>query len=263
MEAQYFIFDGIRSVDMDIHIVRIGESGHVQSPYWGSRSVEEHGRVSKRNTSYHYGVSKDPIVFTVQLALLDRHNNPRTWTPEERFKIAKWLVHDDYKEFQASDDLGKIYYAMCVEDSNLFLINSKGYVEITFTTNSPYAWSPLYIDTFDLSNNEERETIIIKNRSNVDNRYMPKIEIELIEGEEFTLTNLSNKGKKFKFTDLKEGEVISVDNENRMVYSSRQININPFKNFNRGWLELVYGSNRIEVEGKCKIRIKMQFPIAQ
>lgn len=263
MESQYFIFDGVRSVDMGVHIVRIEESGFVQSPYWGSRDVEEHGRVQKRNTSYYYNVSKEPIIFTVQLALLDKSGNPREWTPQERFKIAKWLLHDTYKEFQTGDDMGKIYYAMCADGADLSLMNSKGYVEITFTTNSPYAWSPLYIDTFDLSKNNSKETIIIKNGSNVDNRYTPNIEVELIEGTGFTLTNLSNKGRQFKFTDLKEGETVSVDNENRIVYSSSLANINPFKNFNRGWLELVYGDNRIEVEGKCKIRVRMQFPITQ
>lgn len=248
---------------MGISIVRIGEGGFVETPLWGARDVTEQDRLPSRITSYNYGVTKEPIQFTVQLALLDKHNNPREWTSTERFEISRWLLHDTYKEFQISDDLGKVYYAMCTEESNLHLMSGKGYMEVTFKTNSPYAWTRPYIDSFDLSRNESKQIITIANRSNVAKQYLPMVEVELVEGTEFTLKNLSNKGKEFKFTDLKAGEIVSVDNENRMVYSSRNININPFKNFNRGWLELVYGDNQIEVEGKCRIRLKLQFPIAQ
>lgn len=260
MESQYFIFDGIQSKEMNLHIVRIGSSGFVESPYWGGRDIDEELHKNKLTAS-HYSVSKEPIEFTVQLALMDRFNEPREWTPQERFKIADWLLHDTYKKLQTSDDLGKVYYAICTGVANLQLINTMGYLEITFRTNSPYAWSPIYIDRFDLSENETQQVIVLHNGSNVVERYMPKLEIEMKGSTEVRLKNLSNGGEEFIISNRATFEVISFDNENRIVKGS--LNTNPFGDFNKNWLELVKGENRIEVIGKCILTTKSQYPIAQ
>ena len=260
MESQYFIFDGIKSKDMDLHIMRIDHSGFVDSPYWGSQDIQEE-RHKNKIKAYYYGVSKEPIEFTIQLVLMDKNNKPKKWTPRERFKIAKWLLQDTYKEFQTSDDLGKIYYAICTSEANLQLINQEGYMELTFKTNSPYAWSPVYIDTFDLSNNTTKTTITLHNGSNILKKFMPKVEIEMKGSTAVTLKNLTNGGKEFTIKNRATSEVISFDNENKIIKSS--LNTNPFGSFNRNWLELVEGENRIEVTGKCILTVKSQYPIAQ
>ena len=93
--------------------------------------------------------------------------------------------------------------------------------------------------------------------------YKPKIEIELVNNNtDVSLKNLSNNGEIFSFTGLKPNEIISIDNENEFIKSNNQLS-NPFSKFNRKWLKLVYGVNRLEVTGQCNIAVKSQFPIAQ
>lgn len=268
MESQFFIYDRAKSSDMDIHIMRIDHSGFIETPYTSSVDIKQE-KVAKRHTPYFFGVERDNIEFTVQLVLMDKYNQPKKWTPQDRNRVARWLFHDEYKEFISSDDLGKRYFCIATSDSDLNLINSQGYMEVTFTCNSPFAFSPTYVEFFDLTGNTTSTIIEIENRSNIIKRYNPKLEIEypdmagFPETTDIILKNLSDGGREFKLTDVKKDEIYSFDNENKIIKSSRQTNLNPLTHFNRNWLELVYGVNQIMVTGKIKLWVKSQFPIIQ
>lgn len=267
MESIHFIFNGIHSETMNQYLIKM-DTGGIASPFFGGQQLQEQ-RIGSRLLPYHYGTIKEPITFTIEISPLDRE-----WTPQRRYEIGKWLIHDTYKEFQTSDDLGKIYYAVVTEAAGFELFTGKGFIPFTFRTNSPYAWSRPYIDEFDLTSNTStlyggtKKTIIeLENRSNINVNFKPVIEINLINDNSVILKNLSNGGKEFRFDEIvpmrpneASNIILSVDNEREIIISDRNT-LNPFATFNRGWLELVYGINRIEVTGKCKIRTKMQFPI--
>ena len=256
MESLYFTFNNIQSSDMDQYLIRT-QGGAVSSPFFGGQTVKE-DTVPGRLTPYHMGIERQPIEFTIEISPLDQK-----WTPQRRNEIGRWLVHETYKPFQTADDMGKIYYAIVTEAPNFELYNNKGFIPITFKTNSAYAWSTVYIDTFDLSNNASTRIVELKNMSNINKNYFPKIQVELATGVTgFSIKNLSNAGKTMVFTGLYSGETVSIDNENEIILSNMPLS-RPFEKFSGHWLELVYGINRIEVTGKCKILTKMQFPILQ
>lgn len=257
MQSEYFIFDGIKSTDKeDMLSVRI-EGGFIETPLFGGQDIEEEW-IGGDDSSADYGVSMSPIEFTLKIMPLDKE-----WTPQLRYEIGKWLIHKDYKSMQFTDDLGKIYYCKCVSAGNLYTMGNIGYLELTFRTNSPYAWSPIYIDSFDLSNNDGVEYIKLKNMSNIGKNYRPIMEIELIGNEtNISIKNISNKGEMFVLSGLATNEVVSVDNKNEYMVSNRATS-HPYTKFSGDWIELVYGENRLEVKGRCKIKTKMQFPIIQ
>lgn len=267
MESMYFIFDGIKSSDMGLYIMRIGETGFVQTPYWGGADIHE-SKNRKKVTPYFYGVTRNNLEFPpLQLVLCDKNMQPRKWTSDDRYRIAKWLCHDTYKEFISSDDLGKRYYVLAEAQTDLHLINTQGYMEVKFRCNSSYGFSPIYIDQFDLSNNIETATIELENKSNVVNYYRPIIEFELVDNcTDIQFKNLSNGGKTMRFEGLNPNEIVSIDCENEIIKSNMP-NSNPFSKFNvdekKYWLDLVYGVNQIEVTSKCKLWVRMQYPIAQ
>lgn len=256
MQSEYFIFDGIKSSDMEeMYSVRM-ESGLATSPFFGGQDVEEEW-VGNRITPYDYGTQLNPIEFTIQISPLDKE-----WTPQLRNAIGRWLVHREYKSFQTCDDLGKYYYAKCIEAPNFQLASNRGYLELTFRTNSAFAFSPVYISDYNLSDNATTRIIEMDNYSNINQNYKPKIEIQMTGSTSVILKNLSNGGKVSAFTNLSPSEIVSIDNENEFIVSDNLLS-NPFSKFNRNWLELAYGINRIEVTGKCIIRTKSQFPILQ
>lgn len=257
MESEYFIFDNIKSTDMDVYIVRM-DSGLAKSPFFGGQGIEEK-QTHSRITPYHFGTQKEPIQFTIQISPVDKK-----WTPQLRNKIGRWLIHDVYKPFQTSDDMGKYYYAICTEAPDFELANTLGYLEMVFRTNSAYAWSPVYIEEFNLLDNIAGTIIELENMSNVLKYYYPVVEIKVVEGtSEIKIENLSDGGRLFKFDGLVGNEVISIDNENEIMITANPIRDNIFSKFNRNWLRLVYGVNRLKVTGSCKLKFKLQFPILQ
>lgn len=257
MKNTDFIFNGTKSIDMGLYIVSIEGGLHSDKIYGGQSIIEE--RVGKRPNPYFNRTEKQPIEFEVTFSLLEGK-----WTPEKRFEIAKWLIHEDYKPFQTVDDLGKYYYAMVINPWDLeYNGEDKGYVRVTFRTDAFHAWSPVYYQEFDLRNNTDTTNIILENKSNVYKYYHPKIEFKLYDNSTgILIKNLSDGGREFKFEDLFEGETVSVDNEGRFIKSDLA-DVYRLSNFNRKWLRLVYGQNNIEVIGKCILKIKSQFPIVR
>lgn len=254
IENTGFIFDGVKSSDMGIYIVRVGESGVVDTPFFGGQDLITES-VSRYGENYLYRTQMQPIEFTFLISLLDED-----WTPHRRGKIAKWLIGSEFKPFQTTDDMGKYYYATCTEFPSISVTNGKGYGEITFTTNAPYAWTSKRVDYFDLSKNTTKQIIETRNDGNYFDYYEPQIEIEVVDGTSFKLVNLSDGGREFEFTGLSKGEIISVDNKNKFIKTSLPLAYR-YENFNKKWLRLLQGVNRIEVTGKVRIKIKAQYPI--
>ncbi len=256
IESQHFIFDGISSAEMGLSIIRL-DTDFVESPYLANKSIIEE-QIFRRNMPFFYGVEQSPLEFKLKLSLLDEE-----WTQKKRYEIARWLFHDTYKSFQTGDDLGKFYYVICVDQGNLYTVGKKGYVELTFRNNAPFAWAPPYIDHYNLSYNTTKEIIQIANKSNINEYYYPDVEFQLIgKSTGISLKNLSDCGRIFSFNGLQTGEIISIDNKNKYIISDNPL-VYRFANFNKNWFRLVYGVNQIEVTGKCDLKIRMQFPIIQ
>ncbi len=265
MQSEHFIFDGVKSSDMGIYLISV-DSGLISSPFFGGQSPEGEW-VQGKSTAYHYGINKEPIEFTIQISPLEKE-----WTPQLRNKVGRWLIQDMYKPFQTADDMGKTYYAMCTDAPNFELAHNRGYLELTFITNSPYAWSPIYIETFNLLN-DTTKIIELDNMSNVTKYHYPKIEISLLNldgsatnTKQVKIRNLSDGGRELILgvkNDLVGNEVISMDCENEIIKTANPIHSNVFSKFNRNWLRLVYGKNRLEVNGRCSLKLKLQYPILQ
>ena len=255
MESKHFVYDGVKSKEMGIYIVRIGGGG-ASSPFFGGQTPKEE-RLAKKLTPYVYGMDYTPIEFTLTLSPLDEE-----WTPKKREEIGKWLVTESYKPFQTDDDMGKVYYAMVTSAPDFTLFSQKGYIEVNFKTTSPYAWTLPRITEHSVP---EGDGVVLEwlNKSNISGLYYPEIEIELLgNNREIEVRNLSNGGKGFSIKDLHKHQTLAIDNENEFLKSSLEGD-NLFKKFSGDWLGLVYGVNRIEVKGACKIWTRMQFPILQ
>lgn len=256
MQSEFFIFDGINSDDMGLYNIRM-DSGLIETPFMGNKDTIT-TKVKNKDRPYFHGINKDVLQFTLQFSLLDEE-----WTPEKTHEIARWLLHDTYKSFQSSDDLGKYYYVICTNGESIYKAHNKGYVELTFEANAPYAFSPIYLNEYDLELNTTTDTIQIENRSNINDYYYPRVEIWLKgTSTAITLKNLSDGGREFTFTGLQSGETISVDNENKYIISDVP-SVYRFSNFNGNWFRLVYGINNIEVTGECVITVRTQYPIIQ
>jgi len=255
LESTDFIFNNIESKNMGVYIVNL-KSGMVESPFLPKSTISE--KITKNNYKpYFQKITRAPLEFKITISPL-----AEKWTPTLKQNIGKWLSTDFYKEFQTYDDLNKYYYAICTDVSDLTTTDERGYIDLTFRTNSPYAYTERKSVITDLSTNTGTTNIIVDNKSNIGINYYPKIEMILEDTDTaFKIENLTN-GSEQEFFGLYGGETISVDNH-RKIIATDVVGAYRLSSdyFNGSWLELSEGENTLRITGKGYLEIETQYPI--
>lgn len=254
MIGMNFLFDNISSKDMGLYIIRI-DSSEMSSIFAHSQSIIEQNRYNN-NIPLFSGVQKLPLEFEITCSLLDEE-----FTPEKKMQLSKWLICEEYKPFVSEDNPNLIYNVISTDQINLITFGSfKGYFTIKFRCDSPWGYSPVYQEDFDLSEITVPTIIEIENRSNTVTYIYPEIEFTLSDTNiAISLINLSNAGETFSFTNLSVKEKIYTNNERKQIISD--LGLYRIGNFNKKWFRLVYGVNRIQITGKCQISFRYRFPL--
>lgn len=257
MNSKYFIYDGIKSSDKGIYIMRSDSKG--TTPTWGSMNID-FTQIKNKMLPHHYSISREPLRFSIQIIVMDECGNVGYWTPEKIHEVGDWLITHTFKPFISSDDLGKVYYAMIDNADDLYTVNQQGYMTVDFITNSPFAWSNIEYSEFNMSDSVHDKNIVLSNNSNVLDQYQPMVEIlSLKHNNNIEIINHTT-GQNVKINKLEINEHVNIDNYNRIIRTDIP-NKNIFKDFNRVWLHLYKGNNHIEIKGDCIIGTQMQFPI--
>lgn len=139
MLGETFVFDGIPSTTYNLKSIRTSGGGFLNEVLIGTANITEveHPNDFKPHLQK---ITRSPIEFTKQFALLDEYDRPKEWTELDRKVIANWLFHNEYKPISFSDRPDVVFNVIASANLSLNTINDKGYMEITFKTNSPYAW---------------------------------------------------------------------------------------------------------------------------
>ena len=250
-----FSFDGIDSDTYGISIVRL-DGGLTPVPYVSSKDIIEE-YPTKAMMPYFFGVKSQPLTFSLTFTCIDQDMDAAKLSA-----IGNWLFQRNYKPFISDDNTSKIYYCMAVNQSEFYTADlTTGYFTVEFRCRDAYGWSLPSIQDFNLSTAATPTLISLSNTSNVGyDYYYPILEITMRSTDTaITLTNITDGNRVFQFTNLSVGESLYVDNQKKILTSDTE-NYR-FSNFNKNWLRLLYGDNDIEVNGKCSLRVKMQFPI--
>lgn len=253
--SENFIFNGIHSTDYNIIICRI-DSGLINEPYISGKNIIEDS-TTRNPVPFFYRSQLKPLEFTLTFAVIDDNG----WTDERKYEIANWLIRPNYCELISCDNIAKRAFVLATSDIQLVSNGiGGGYIQISFRAKHPYFLSPIYIETFDLSDNDETRRIQIDNKSNVLEYYNPQIEFQL-QGNStgISLKNLSDGGRVFSYSGLNMNETVFTDNEHKKILSDT--GSYRYDNFNGNWFRLVHGVNYIEVTGKCILQVKNEFPI--
>lgn len=216
-----------------------------------------------RDVPFVYGIDRKVKSFPITIAKVDENNDIVELTYDDRVDISRWLCPDDnFHEFITEDfpEVVAYVYFNQGEFNNISL--NKGYITLNATLNAPYVFSPMTYSEWDLSDNTTSTFIDLANKSNILSHYTPNVlEFTLVgTNTNFKLINHSNGGKVFEFTGLTPLETVSINSNQHILSSTGNERITNF-NFGFDAIELVYGINRIEVFGKCILKIKQQFPM--
>lgn len=256
--SQYFTFDGKRSRDYQISIVRM-DSKEAKGIFGTDKKL---GLGNYNDIAYIKNIEKEPIREKITLMKLKYgYNEPLPFTRDELDRLNKWLFKDDFRPFISEDNNGVVGYVRFNKGEDSFNGAMQGEINVEIEMNTCHGYSNPLIDHW-ISNGSKRFTIY--NRSNCEDFSYPDIEFQLTDNT--TDIEIINKtlGIAMKFTGLEPNDWIYCSNEGLQTVKSKiDKKRNIFKCFkSRQWLKLAYGRNVIEIKGKAEVKIIQQFPMA-
>lgn len=252
MHGTDFYFNGEYSVDKGIYLVRL-ESGLVQEPFLAERELISE-QIAGNPIPYVYNKKDSPLRLKLTFTTLDNE-----WTLEKRREIARWFDTDDFEEFYSEDNIEKRYYLRYISGIDIHTTGSlNGYIITEFINISPYAYSPIYIQTNDFSTITDTTNFQFINSGDMD--LYPELEIYKVGSGDISIINLTDNGTEFKFTGLADGETVYIDNQNHDIITDLPYTYR-YDNFNGNYLCMKRGINNLTISGKCILNFRSQFVI--
>jgi len=255
MISTNFVFDGVNSEVKGLYLVR-NSNGMFPLPYVSGRDIKE-DYPSKARAPYFFNIQHQQPTITLAFSTLTNDMNSNKLS-----ELASWLFQDEYKEFYSEDNPDKIYYLMASNEINFMTNgNNEGYFEVQFKSKFPYALTQEEEIVIDLSTNTSSTTVKLYNKDNVHKYYYPEIEISVVSAAPsvITFTNTSDTNRLTSFGGYVAGEIIYANNDRKQIISNLGTYL--YDDFNKNWLRLVQGDNKISITGKCVVTFRMQFPV--
>lgn len=253
-EDLYFTYDGINSIDMGIIQVTTNTNGLFEESFLPSVSIIEE-KIAGNDKPYYVRTNREPLSFPISILF----ENPLA--DDEIRRIGRWLNQDFYKPLIFSNYPNKIYYTKYNGNSTLFHNGLKeGYATIEMRCNSPYAYSPVYIDPLvDLSSNSvSGSTIIFTNDG--DYNTSPIIYIEKVGDGDVSIVNTTDGGIEMKITGLSNGENLIIDCETEEIETDIP-GVLRYNNHNDVYFSFPVGANNLKVYGNCKLQFKYEYKL--
>jgi phage-related protein len=235
---------------MGIYLVKMN-SGFMESQFFGERQLKS-DTISGRRTPYYYGDEVQPLKIKLQLSPLGDK-----WTPELKDNVTRWLNNGKFNKFFSYDDPNRIYYLTYVGSPTLNVTGqNQGYIEIEFQNIDCYVRSNVESTQFDLSGITSPAIVEVLNLGN--ETILPDIYItKKTENGSVSICNLSNGGLTSTVTGLFIDEELTLDGENRKIITANP-NLYRYDTFNKTYMRLVYGVNRLQITGKCHLKINFR-----
>ena len=215
-------------------------------------------QIKGRDEPYLQYKRKNILKFNVTFAFED------TFTMDDLRILGRLLDSEYYIPLQFIDEsndpttINKIYYIMLSDESTItHNCLNQGYVSLSFISNSPYCFSDfMKSQLYDLSVNETYTDIQFVNLGDIECK--PEIYIEKVSNGDFSIVNLSDSGKEFKFVDLIDGEELSVSSEYEIINTSLVATYR-YDNHNGIFLSIPRGVNNLRITGTAKFYFKYQY----
>lgn len=270
-----FTFDGHSCKEFGLMIYDFGgqSQGDVDFPSTGSISED---RINGRYDSLLYGVTRNQaltftLVFGANVESLDEMDHLDRY---DVARISSWLTdRDRWGWLQiVQDDMHYFRYRCLISQLRLVTYGSFPWAfTCQVTCDSPFGYTVPRKFDFEIS---ETTNIVFQNDSSYNGYYRPKLLIRLDSGAALSIVNRSDNNREFRLENVPtSAKLIEVDNQN-MILTDKSGGINLYPYFNKHFLRLVRGTNRLiispgpldsdeESDGtvKAAVRFECEFPV--
>ena len=252
--SENFRFNNVYSKDMNVILTYSDNS--VLTKY-GTNYNSQLLSDGSDEVFYSETVTTEDIEF--DLIRVDEYQNSIPWTLDSRRKVLDWMITGEFCEFISEDNPELIYYFKCIGVSREFNADMQGIMKLKMKPLSPYAFTPLIVETHRAKSDKLIE-FDITNESNVTSKYYPQISILALEDNAYVeIFNTTTSEASLTLNGLKKGERVTIDCKMKSVFDDN--GNNQLLKCNRAWLYLKKGKNNLQVKGNCEIEVMAQFPI--
>jgi hypothetical protein len=228
------------------------DSGVIESNLSGDIEIIED---KTRNKNYFYGVKQTGnLVFPIKML---------SEKPLDHYDVSaisrNFFNKQSYKYLQIiQPDLEGIFFKCMLINPKKVCIGKEVYgFSCDVYCKENHAWTDEFTYNYSIIN--PNQNIVINNLSDLDDYLYPYISFTTSNTTtSFSIKNITDNNREFKFTSISGNETIGVDND-RQIITSSTIN-NRLNNFNLKWLRLVSGNNNLVVNGNGSMFFKMRFP---
>jgi predicted phage tail component-like protein len=236
---------------MNVHI----ESGLYQESFLANRSINEI-KIKGRSEPYFQNIEDSPISLKLTFAFED------SFDTEKIRAVARALKKDFYFPLVFSQNPDRIFYAICVDESQLIHTGlGTGYITVNFRCNAPWSYSPTFSSPlYDLTSNPIEGTSI-QFINNGDLPITPIITVQIISGSTFSIQNISNGGQTISFTGLQVNEILTIDDDQNIT---TDVPLTwRYSNMTGDFLEILRGVNNLLILGNIKLQFTYENKILQ
>lgn len=255
-----FIFDDIPCSEFGLMVYDFGSQKQEDVLFQVGSVVED--RIPGRYDALTYGLEQNQaleytLIFGANIESVDNNVSLDRYEIEAivawltGHKTRKWLtiVQDDMESFR--------YKCLVTELKQITYGNMPWAFSCKISCDSPFAYTFPEETTYTVI---DRQIINFFNRSSYNGYFYPKIELDLqlAGGTDFSIENLSDNNRIFEFKNLTTPHII-IDNKNKIITSDSGLNLYDY--FNKKFLRLVRGENRLRVTGSGTIKFICEFPV--
>lgn len=256
-----FVFDGIPCSEFGLMLYTFGSDGQEDVDFKNGEIIED--RIAGRYDALMYGVKQNEaleftLVFGANMESVDAMSHINRYEIEN---IAAWLTgHQQRKWLEImQDDMVMFRYKCVISELRLITYGDMPWAfSCKVSCDSPFAYTYPEETVYTVS---ESETVKFFNRSSYNGYYCPKLEITMNGGDSFSIVNASDGEREMKFEDLPASQslTIYIDNQNKVITNSQDLNLYPY--FNMKFLRLVRGDNDLTITGNAEVKFICEFPV--
>ncbi len=281
----YFDFNGRSSEEFGVFLVHADDG--IFGRQFGAKRELVTEKLRYNPCPYSFGFEEQVLSGEIELGFVQPMGQ------KELRRIAKWLFQPDYCPFIADDTPDVVYYLVFSDENKLQMgTNDSGYITLSAQCDAPWGWSKKLEQRYDLRYNNGVFTFNINHVGNHPGYNALEMEIQIPHFDEtdypnaqtrptvdknelyYSIRNTRNTKPAEKFVlrsqpwndyarknPLEKGETVYIHMGKGELKTDQKNYVTRLDNCNKKFVSLEFGSNDIEVEGRCILSVRTQYPI--
>lgn len=237
-----FIFDDIPSETYGLYISKIG--GYSTDSASGGSDVEIVKQKIRRKPNYFIHGIEQSATLEFELSILSKDAIPRDVVSV----IQKWLFGQmKYKKLRiVQEDMQNYYFNCFLKNPKVIAVGNIVYgFECSIECDSPWAWE--FDATYQVGSVSTSKNFSYFNTSDNNDYTYPTYTFKKTGLGDVTIINTTDNNHTVSFTDILDGDVITIDNNLQIISSTLDDNL--LSKSNLKWGRLVGGLNNIQITG--------------